>query len=160
MGALPQLIEEDIAHIDGALDDLLRATDASVMLLIDKGGFVITQRGAVRDLDTTTLAALAAGSFGATQSLAAIVQEPNFNCLYQQGDQTSLLLHNVDEHTIAVVLFGPQAGVGAIRHYLKVTVERVAGRIALAQRRAPHARLDLSMLNIADTRLLFRKAGA
>lgn len=105
MPTLPQLIEEDILELERALDQLLRSTEAGTALIIDKGGFLITQCGDTRSVDTTTLAALAAGSFAATQTIASIVNEPNFSSLYQQGEQFSLLVSNVDEYCLLAVVF-------------------------------------------------------
>ena len=66
MATLPQLIEEDIDELERALQELLLKCDGSSALIIDKGGFLITQIGEARKYDTTTLAALSAASFAAT----------------------------------------------------------------------------------------------
>ena len=63
MPSLPQLIEEDVQELNRALQDLLVKAEASVALVIDKGGFLISQCGEHISFDTTTLAALSAGSF-------------------------------------------------------------------------------------------------
>ena len=47
MPGLPPLIEEDVQMLDAALDDLLRKSEAAAALVIDKGGPLISQRGAV-----------------------------------------------------------------------------------------------------------------
>ena len=45
MPTLPQLYEEDILELERAMDQLLRSTEAGTALIIDKGGFLITQCG-------------------------------------------------------------------------------------------------------------------
>ena len=110
MATLPQLIEEDIREIDGALNDLLAKSEATSSLVIDKGGFLITQCGDTRRFDTTTLGALAAAMYAATQGIASLVSEANFSSVYQQGENFSLLVHNVDEHCLLVVIFRAQIG--------------------------------------------------
>ena len=70
MAGLPPLIEEDVQLLDGALDDFLRQSEALTALIIDKGGPLLSQRGAVDKFDTTTISALAAGAFSATQAIA------------------------------------------------------------------------------------------
>jgi len=160
MATLPQLIEEDIREIDGALNDLLAKSEATSSLVIDKGGFLITQCGDTRRFDTTTLGALAAAMYAATQGIASLVSEANFSSVYQQGENFSLLVHNVDEHCLLVVIFRAQISVGAVKYYAITTISQVAQQLKTAQARSPEEGLDLSVLNIADTADLFRNKNA
>ena len=105
MSTLPQLIEEDVQALTEALQELLEQSEASIALVIDKGGFLIAECGPGSDFDTTTLSALGAGSFAATQSLAELVSEKNFTSMYQQGETNSLLIMNVDEYCLLTVIF-------------------------------------------------------
>lgn len=156
MATLPQLIEEDIGEINNALQELLIKSDATSTVVIDKGGFIITQNGRTQDLDTMTLAALAAASFAATESIASLVGEPNFTSVYQQGDHSSLLVINVDEYCLLTVIFKATLSVGAIKYYAAETIKRISAQNKKAQQRAPGAGLDLSMLNMADPSGLFK----
>jgi predicted regulator of Ras-like GTPase activity (Roadblock/LC7/MglB family) len=157
MPTLPQLIEEDIQELDRGLHELLLKCEGMAALLIDKGGFLITQVGDAPQLDTTTLAALAAGSFAATQTIASLVQENNFSSVYQQGEQHSLLVINVDEYCLLTVVFKAQVSVGAVKYFAVSTGRQIAKQLKKANRRAPNAGWDLSELNMADTAPLFRK---
>src|SRR5271170_4799698 len=105
MAGLPPLIEEDVQLLDTALDDLLRSSEATTALIIDKGGPLISQRGVLDNFDTTTIAALAAGSFCATQAIAERIGEINFSNIYQQGERHSLLLCNIDDNVLLIVIF-------------------------------------------------------
>src|SRR5690349_714987 len=105
MATLPQLIEEDIRKLDETLREFLSQTDATVALIIDKGGFLITHQGRVGDLDLTTIGALASGAFLASQTIAGLVNEKDFNHTSLQGAQFSLVTVNVDEHCLLVVVF-------------------------------------------------------
>src|SRR5437867_5136235 len=160
MATLPQLIEEDMRHIDGALNDLLTKSEATSALVIDKGGFLITQCGDVRRFDITTIGALAAAMYAATQGIAGLVSEENFSSVYQQGENFSLLVHNVDEHCLLLVIFRAQISVGAVKYYALNTLAQLAQQLRAAQARAPGEGYDLSVLNIADTADLFRKKQA
>ena len=157
MPGLPQLIEQDIAAINHALHDLLTKTESNNVLVLDKGGFLITQVGDEAATDTTTLAALAAGSFAATSTIANLVQEPDFSSIYQQGNIFSLLVENIDENCLLMVVFKATISVGAIKFYARSTVPVIAAQIVVARTRNPDATLDLSMLNLADTKSLFTK---
>jgi len=157
MGTLPQLIEEDIRQIDGSLDELLSKSEATSAVVIDKGGFIITQCGDVRRFDITTLGALAAAMYAATQGIASLVNEVNFSSVYQQGETFSLLVHNVDEHCLLVVIFKAQISVGAVKYYAVNTISQVAQQLVIAEARSPDQGIDLSVLNVADTSGVFRK---
>ena len=160
MATLPQLLEEDIRQIDGALNDLLSKSEATSAFVLDKGGFLITQCGDTRRFDATTLGALAAAMYAATQGIASLVSEVNFSSVYQQGENFSILVQNVDEHCLLVVVFKAQISVGAVKYYALSTIALVSKQLQTAQVRSPEEGLDLSVLNIADTADLFRKKQA
>jgi predicted regulator of Ras-like GTPase activity (Roadblock/LC7/MglB family) len=157
MSTLPQLLEEDIAALDVSLRDLLRRTEATTALIIDRGGFLITQQGEHADLDTTTLAALSSASFAATQTIAGLIGEEDFSSIYQQGEKSSILVINVDQYSLLVVVFPASISVGAVKYHAPVTIKKIAMQMNLAHERDPEGGLDLSVLNIADTSVLFQK---
>jgi predicted regulator of Ras-like GTPase activity (Roadblock/LC7/MglB family) len=157
MGTLPQLIEEDVQRLDEVLRELITKSEAEAGLVIDKGGFLVAHRGHAGGLDTMTLAALAAGSFAATQAMANIVNEPDFSCICQQGKIYSLIIHNVNEQTLLIVLAKSKVSIGAVKYYASSAIEQVAEQLRFARNRDPFGGLDLSVLNIADPRGLFRK---
>jgi predicted regulator of Ras-like GTPase activity (Roadblock/LC7/MglB family) len=159
MSSLPQLIEEDVHELNRTLHDLLMKTEASAALIIDKGGFLISQCGEYHDFDTTTLAALSAASFAATQGIAGLVSETNFSSVYQQGENFSLLVVNVDEYCLLTVIFKAKISVGAVKYYCSPTIHAIADQLKVAHDRDPGAGLDLSMANLADPSPLFRRKG-
>ena len=160
MYTLPQLIEEDLRTLDGALRELVQKSESSAALLIDKGGFLITQQGHTDAFDGTTVAALGAGSFCANKEIANLIGEEGFASVYQQGDKQSLLVVNVDECCLLCVIFKSQTGVGAVKYYATDAVKEIAAQIARAALRNPDAGLDLSVLNLADTDDIFRRKTA
>jgi predicted regulator of Ras-like GTPase activity (Roadblock/LC7/MglB family) len=160
MATLPQLIEEDIECFGQALGELITSADATAALVIDKGGFLITHQGDSSDFDLTTIAALSSGAFMANQTIAGLVNETNFNSIYQQGEKFSLFVINIDDNCMLVVIFKSQTGVGIVKYFAGYTVKRLAAQLALAQERAPGRGLDLSVLNVADASQFFRKNDA
>ena len=154
---LPQLIEEDMQRLDGALDEFIEQTDAIAALVIDKGGFLITHRGDSSHFDMTTIGALASGAFMANQTIAGLVNEPNFNSVYQQGEKSSMLIVNIDEHCILIVIFSASIGAGIVKYYAAGTIRKIASQLAIARKRDPDGGLDLSVLNVADSENLFKK---
>ncbi len=157
MAPLPQLIEEDIRGIDDALLELLQKSEATAALIIDKGGFLITKAGLTQELDTVTLAALAAASFAATQGVAGLVSETNFFSVYQQGEKFSLLVHDIDEQCLLTIIFKACTSVGAVKYCAGATIQDVARQLKTARERDPEHGLDLSVLNMADPTPLFRR---
>src|ERR1700744_6685992 len=105
MVTLPNLSEDDFQTMDEALREFNRQSGATISLVLDKGGFLITHQGDATEVDLTTLGALASGAFMASQTIAGLVNEKNFNSTYQQGEKFSLLAVDVDEHCLLVILF-------------------------------------------------------
>lgn len=155
--ALPQLIEEDLRVMDDALAGLVARSEACMAMLIDQAGFLLTQAGDSAQFDTTTLAALAAGSFAATQGMASLTRESNFDSVYQQGQNASLLILRVDESCLLVVVFKAHISVGAVKYYALPTVGVVADQLRRAQERQPDAKVDFATLNLEDTSSYFRR---
>jgi len=160
MVTLPLLVSEDIAAIDSALGDLVTASGARLALFIDGGGFIVTRQGNSGDLDITTLGALAANNFAATQAIAKIIENDSVTSLYQEGDQNSLLLISVGEFGFLAIVFPSGIGVGVVKYFAQETVTRAIGQLSVARDRDPSQGLDLSSLNIADATPLFRRRAA
>ncbi len=160
MPTLPQLIEEDIQRLDETLREFNAQTDATTSLIIDKGGFLIAHHGDDRQFDLTTIGALASGAFMANQTIAGLVNETNFSSIYQQGENFSMFVINVDEHSLLVVIFKSHSGVGVVKYYAAAAVKRIARQLKTAKERAPESGLDLSVLNVAETGQFFRKKKA
>lgn len=158
MFTLPQLLEEDIQQIDATLRDLLKKSDASMALLIDQGGFLITSVGDEGSFDLTSIAALSCGAYMATQTIAGLVEETSFNCVYQQGEKHSIFITAVNEQCQVVVIFESRVGVGVVKYYSAATTEQIAVQLQVAGERNPEEGLDLSVLNIADPSEVFRRS--
>jgi len=155
MSGLPPLIEEDVRLLDGALDELLRRSEAAAVLIIDKGGPLINQRGAVDNFDTTTIAALAAGSFCATQGIAERVGETNFSSIYQQGERHSLLLCNIDDNVLLVIIFNAGISVGAIKYFAAAAIGQISSQLQKARQRSPRQSVDMVSMNVVDASNVF-----
>jgi len=160
MATLPQLLEEDIQQLDDALRELLKQSDATTALVIDKGGFLITQHGDGRQFDLTTIAALASGAYMANQTIANLVHETNFNSVYQHGEKFSMFTLSVDEQCMLVVIFQASVSVGAVKYFATPAADKIARQLKIAQERDPNLGLDLSMLNLADPSHVFKRKRA
>jgi predicted regulator of Ras-like GTPase activity (Roadblock/LC7/MglB family) len=157
MATLPQLIEEDIRKLNDTLSGFITNADSTAALLIDKGGFLITHQGEETGYDFTTIAALASGAFMANQTIAGLVKEPSFNSIYQQGENPSLFVVNVDEHSLLVIIFKSSAGVGVVKYFAATAIKNLARQLKIAKDRAPEEGMDLSILNVANAGPLFKR---
>ena len=157
MPTLPQLIEEDVRRLEDVLRELLEQSEATTALLIDKGGFLLAHGGDAAQFELTTIAALASGAYLANQTIANLVRERNFNNVYQQGENFSILITNVDEHCLIVIIFKAQVSVGAVKYFAATAAARIAAQMTIAHDRDPAGGLDLSMLNLENPEVFFRK---
>ena len=111
-------------------------------MIIDKGGPVISQRGAAEQFDTTTIAALAAGSFCATQAIAERLGETDFSNIYQQGEHFSLLFCNIDEDVLLIVIFNAELSAGAVKYYAEAAAVQIGNHLQKARLRAPDETME------------------
>ncbi len=117
METIPFLTLEDVTHLDALLTDYLQKSEATLTLVIDRGGTVIAQQGEMGSIDVTIIAALAAGSFAATKELANRIGEKEFSALYHQGKANHIFMSSLDENTILITVFGEKTTVGLVRFY-------------------------------------------
>ena len=134
MQSIPILDLENTTQLLNALQDFLDKSEATFAMVIDRGGSVLVQDGAVPDgNDATIIAALAAGSFAATKELALRIGEAEFSALHQQGNRAQILMSAVDEDTVLVTVFGPQTTQGLVRFYSTTAIKRIAGILDAAR---------------------------
>jgi predicted regulator of Ras-like GTPase activity (Roadblock/LC7/MglB family) len=109
------------------LEGFLDESEAAFAILIDRGGAMLSQAGEVpAELDTTIVAALAAGSFAATKELATRVGEAEFSALHQQGARQQILMCGVDNDVVLVTVFDTRTTLGLVRFYSARIVKRLA----------------------------------
>lgn len=142
MNAIPVLTIKDVATLDGVLADFLKKAEADLTVVIDRGGNVISQYGDMTAMDVTIIAALAAGSFAATQELARRIGEVEFNALYHQGNGSHIFMNSVDEETIMITVFGPKTTVGLVRFYSTATAQSVSAILKSLQRNGHELSLE------------------
>jgi len=155
--AFPQLIEEDLQFFNLVLGDLIKKSEAMLVMIVEKAGYLIHQYGNAEALDTTTLATLGSNAYNATQFMAQLVNEHNFASMYQQGETYSTLILNIDENCILVVIFGTQQTVGSMKYYAAPVVKRIGEQLRTAGDRGETS-LDLSDMDAVDVQSLFRRS--
>jgi predicted regulator of Ras-like GTPase activity (Roadblock/LC7/MglB family) len=157
MSTLPQLLEEDVQQLDSVLHRLLANSEARIAAVIDKGGFLIAHHGSPDGIDLTSVAALASGAHMASEVIAKLLREEKFDCTFQQGEKSGILVMNVDEACLIAVIFPADISVGAVKYFTALSSAEIARQLQIARERSPGAGLDLSVMNLADPAPLFRK---
>ncbi|HYA02720.1 MAG TPA: roadblock/LC7 domain-containing protein [Syntrophobacteria bacterium] len=109
------LSKEAINSIISIIDeDLLRA-GADCVLLVDRSGNLIVNRGDPANLDVVALAALSAANFGATAEIAKLIGEDDFTLLFHKGKNENIHFTKVGKGFILLTLFGKDVSLGVIR---------------------------------------------
>ena len=157
MGQFPSLNQADIDLIDEVLKDLLTKSEATIALLVEKAGYLIHQSGSPDSIDTTTFATLGSNAYNAVQFMASLVNENNFTSMYQQGENFSTLMVNVDENSLLVLVVPTHLTVGSMKFYASPAAKRIAQQIGVASERGDGHGLDLSDLDVVDAQSLFQK---
>ena len=109
------LHEPDFSRIRAALNRLIRDTQASLAMLIDRGGHSIAVEGESSGVDLTSLASLAAANLSATDGLANLLGEPDFSVLYHQGVRRSLYITDIAKRFSLVVVLTGAVPLGMVR---------------------------------------------
>ncbi len=109
------LYKEDIDRINKILSNLITESASAYVLLINKDGNLISQVGFSPNINVTTLAALAAGSFASTKAIATLIGETEFSVMFHQGAKENIHISLVDEDVIMVLIFDDRTNLGMVK---------------------------------------------
>src|SRR6266550_9125180 len=111
----PIMLREQQYHKLKAVLARLRAdSSAKVVFLVDKDGQEIAAMGEVGNLDTTSLASLAAGNVAATGGMAQLIGEKEFPTLSHEGERESIHI-SVIGRVLLVVVFDERSSLGLVK---------------------------------------------
>src|SRR5712691_7257503 len=115
MADTPILLREQQYHqIKAVLARLRLDAAARIVFLIDKDGQEIAVQGEVRDLDTTSLASLAAGNVAATGGMAQLIGEKEFPTLSHEGEKESIHIAVIGR-LLLLVVFDDRSSLGLVK---------------------------------------------
>lgn len=109
------LFKEDVERIQKVLAHVLTESAASNALLIHKDGNLIAQVGFTPQIDVTSLAALAAGSFASTRAIAHLIGETEFSVMFHQGAKENIHIALMDEDVILLLVFDDRTNLGLVK---------------------------------------------
>lgn len=114
------LHEEDSRKIHQICDRLSRDANAKLVFLVDKNGQLLAAAGdRSAEMDTTSLASLAAGNIAASGGLAKMIGEEEFSNLVHEGASDHLHISIVSRRMILVVVFDSRSTLGLVRLRVK-----------------------------------------
>lgn len=112
--------EKQFELIEHILDESLISLGVHIVILIDlAGNIIVNLDDGVTKHDIYSLAALAAGNYGAVSAMAEIVGEKEFSLLFHKGEKESIHFSRIGEDLLLVIVFGEDVSLGFLR--LKVT---------------------------------------
>jgi predicted regulator of Ras-like GTPase activity (Roadblock/LC7/MglB family) len=109
------LYKEDLDRLNKILSHLITESASAYVLLINKDGNLISQVGFSPNIDVTSLAALAAGSFASTKAIATLIGETEFSVMFHQGAKENIHISLVDEDVIMVLIFDDRTNLGLVK---------------------------------------------
>jgi predicted regulator of Ras-like GTPase activity (Roadblock/LC7/MglB family) len=114
------LNKKQFESIEAILSEELIELGVRCVLLIDlAGNIIVNLDDGDLEHDIYSLAALAAGNFGAVSAMAKIVGEEDFSLLFHKGESESIHFSKIDDELLLVTIFGKDVSLGFLR--LKVT---------------------------------------
>ncbi|MCD6561668.1 MAG: roadblock/LC7 domain-containing protein [Deltaproteobacteria bacterium] len=75
--------------------------------------------------DVYSLAALAAGNFGAVSEIAKIVGEDEFSLLFHKGVKESIHFSKVMDDFLLIIIFGKEVSLGFLRLKVAEVTEKI-----------------------------------
>src|SRR5205814_4922692 len=119
MADSPLLMREQRYHqIKAVLARLRLDAAARVVVLVEKDGQQLAVHGELGDLDTTSLASLAAGNVAATGGMAQLIGEKEFPTLSHEGERESIHICIIGR-MLLVVVFDDRSSLGLVKLRVK-----------------------------------------
>ncbi len=118
--------QKQLDGIDDILQNDLVEIGVHCVFLIDMSGNIIASMDDGENKhDIYSLAALAAGNFGAVSAMAKIVGEGEFSLLFHKGKKENIHFSKVLSEFLLITLFGNEISLGFLRLKVAEAVERI-----------------------------------
>jgi predicted regulator of Ras-like GTPase activity (Roadblock/LC7/MglB family) len=100
---------------DVLVKDLMDLGIHSVFLIDMAGNIIASKEAADMKHDIYSLAALAAGNFGAVSTMAKLVGEDEFSLLFHKGEKENIHFSRVTGDFLLITIFGKEISLGFLR---------------------------------------------
>ena len=120
------LDQKQLDEIENVLQKDIIDMGVHCVCLIDLAGNVITSldNGEV-NYNIYSLAALAAGNFGAVNAMAKIIGEEEFSLLFHKGQKGSIYFSRIAMEFLLIVIFGKKTSLGFLRLKVDDATEKI-----------------------------------
>ena len=118
--------KEQIESIEEILQNELIDMGVQSVILMDLAGNVIVNLDSGEtDHDVFSLAALAAGNYGAVSAMANIIGEQEFSLLFHKGEEESIHFSKVANDLLLLTIFNKNVSLGFLRLKVAEAVKRI-----------------------------------
>jgi predicted regulator of Ras-like GTPase activity (Roadblock/LC7/MglB family) len=117
---------EQLTKIEEVLQDDLMDMGVHCVIFIDMAGNIVVNLddGEVKH-DVYSLAALAAGNFGAVSAMAQMIGEEDFSLLFHKGEKESIHFSKVLNDFLLIIIFGHDISLGLLRLKVTESIEKI-----------------------------------
>ena len=108
--------QEQLDKMEDILQENLVDIGVRCVFLIDMAGNIIANKddGKIKH-DVYSLAALAAGNFGAVSAMAKIIGEGEFSLLFHKGKKENIHFNKINADFLLITIFGNEISLGFLR---------------------------------------------
>jgi predicted regulator of Ras-like GTPase activity (Roadblock/LC7/MglB family) len=126
-GALNYVLDrEHVTAIEDILERDLMDLGVHSVVLIDMAGNIVATKGTGQgEHDLYSLAALAAGNFGAVSTMAKLIGEEEFSLLFHRGKKESIHFSKVTSDFLLIAIFGKELSLGFLRLKVAEATEKM-----------------------------------
>ena len=118
--------QEVLEKTEAILDEDLIGSGVKIALVVDLAGHIVANcRAEDCNHDVYSLAALAAGNFGAVNAMAKLVGEDEFSLLFHKGQDENLHFSRISDEFLLITTFGNEVSLGFLRLKISEAIERI-----------------------------------
>lgn len=120
------LNQEQLDQLEEVLEKDFSDLGVHCVSLIDMAGNIIANvDNGHMEHDIYSLAALAAGNFGAVSSMAKIIGEDEFSLLFHKGEKENIHFSKIMTDFLLITIFGKEISLGFLRLKVAEATEKI-----------------------------------
>lgn len=121
-----KLDQEQLNGIDDILQENFIELGVHSVILIDTAGNIIADsNNGESEHDIYSLAALAAGNFGAISAMAKLIGEDEFSLLFHKGKKENIHFSRIMSDFLLITIFGRDVSLGFLRLKVAESIEKI-----------------------------------
>lgn len=118
---------EQLDKLEDILQTDLMEVGVHCVVLLDTAGNIIADFNNNKEaFDVYSLAALAAGNFGAVSTMAQLIGEEEIFLLYHKGKKENIYFSKVLADFLLITIFGHDLSLGFVRLKVTAAIEKIA----------------------------------